>query len=298
MNRRPLRIPESRFPLTCQWEITCRCNLRCVMCYTDCYNTPAKIREELSTAEIFGILDALAAAGCLEITFTGGEPLARPDFFQIYERAKQLGFLVAIFTNATLMTPEAAGRLAQLPPLRVEISLHGITAETFEAVTQGKGSFERCRRAIELLLEHRIPLVLKTTALTLNRDEIFAIKKFVNGLQGASYRLGERLRLALDGGDPGAAYALAEEELTRLENEDPEICEAACEEKAEEGLPCTTGAYSFHIDAYGGLQLCSGNRTQTYDLRKGSFKEGFYQSLPMFPCRFKARPVPSISGEY
>src|SRR5881396_2360482 len=73
-----------RVPLTGQWELTCRCNLRCVMCYTDCFNHPENIRNELSTSEIIRIMDELAEAGCVELCLTGGEPLARPDFFDIY----------------------------------------------------------------------------------------------------------------------------------------------------------------------------------------------------------------------
>src|SRR5690348_14825719 len=97
-----IEIKRERYPLFCQWEITCRCNLRCVMCYTDCFNTPEKIRTELSTAEIFRIMDELREAGGTEICFTGGEPLARPDFFEIYERAILSGFLVTVFSNGTL----------------------------------------------------------------------------------------------------------------------------------------------------------------------------------------------------
>src|SRR5437899_3341517 len=90
-------------PLSGQWELTCRCNLRCVMCYTDCFNTPDMLRQELSFREIIRIMDEIREAGCLELTFTGGEPLARRDFLDIYAHAKQEGFLVTVFTNGTLV---------------------------------------------------------------------------------------------------------------------------------------------------------------------------------------------------
>ena len=169
VQRRKLDHLPDRFPLACQWEVTCRCNLHCVMCYTDCFNVPERIRQELSTVELLRIMEELAEAGCLELCLTGGEPLARADFFQIYERAIQLGFLVTLFTNGTLITESIADQLAALPPHRVEISLHGITETTFERVTLGRGSFQRCRQAIAWLTERRIPLTLKSTALTLNR---------------------------------------------------------------------------------------------------------------------------------
>jgi MoaA/NifB/PqqE/SkfB family radical SAM enzyme len=137
VQQRKLDHLPDRFPLACQWEVTCRCNLHCVMCYTDCFNEPERIRQELSTAELLRIMEELAQAGCLELCLTGGEPLARPDFFQIYERAIKLGFLVTLFTNGTLITESIADRLATLPPHRADISLHGMTETTFEQVTLG-----------------------------------------------------------------------------------------------------------------------------------------------------------------
>jgi molybdenum cofactor biosynthesis enzyme MoaA len=286
-------IPE-RYPLACQWEITCRCNLRCVMCYTDCFNRPEKIREELTITEILRIMDELAEAGCIELALTGGEPLARSDFFDIYEHAKTGGFLVTLLTNGTLITEEIADRLASLPPHRIEISLHGITERIFEQVTQGSGSFARCMRAIGLLCDRKLPLLLKTTAMTVNRDEVLTIKRYVNGLQErghrVGYKLGEEMRLTLDGSDAPGLLALSNEELEDLNRQDTELWTEACRNQTGEAKPCTSGEQRFHIDAYGQLQLCSGNRRRGYDLRHGSFQDGFYHHLPAFPCSWKAEP--------
>jgi MoaA/NifB/PqqE/SkfB family radical SAM enzyme len=287
IGRRPLRVVPERYPLSCQWEITCRCNLRCVMCYTDCFNRPEKIRTELATPEILRIMDEIADAGCVELCLTGGEPLARPDFFRIYEHAKARGLLVTIFTNGTLITDEIADRLAALPPQRVEISLHGLRETTFEAITQGQGSFQRCRNAIQLLLDRGIPLLLKTTAMSLNRDEILETKTFVRGLGPLGYKLGERLRPALDGSDAPGRFALSDDELGDLERRDPELWAEACARGSSANTACDSGVRSFHIDAYGRLQLCSGNRRDGYDLRCGSFQEGFYRHLPTFACPLK-----------
>jgi MoaA/NifB/PqqE/SkfB family radical SAM enzyme len=287
MERKALtHIPE-RFPLACQWEITCRCNLRCVMCYTDCFNRPDKIREELSTNEIIRIMDELANAGCVDLCMTGGEPLARPDFFDIYEHAKAKGFLIVLFTNGTLITEEVADRLAGLPPFRIEISLHGLTERTFEGITQGGGSFERCMRAIRLLLDRNLTLVLKATAMTVNKDEILAIKRYVRSLGTVGYKLGEEMRPTLDGSDAPGRWALSDEELQEINRQDPELWDETCRKQAKPAALCESGKRSFHIDAYGRLQLCSGNRRQSYDLRQGSFKEGFYHALPTFACPFK-----------
>lgn len=280
------RLPE-RFPLACQWELTCRCNLRCVMCYTDCRNNPDSVRRELTTAEIVRILDQLIEAGLLELCLTGGEPLARADFFEIYEYAVSRGLLVTLFTNGTLITESVADRLAALPPHRVEISLHGTTAGTFEQVTQGAGSHARCMDAIRLLLARRIPLLMKTTALTLNRNEILAVKAYAASLGPVAFRLGEDLRPELDGGAGPFRYALSRQELDELNRQDQDLWSEACRKSGTDLPPCNSGMRRFHIDAYGGLQLCSGNRRQSYDLRHGSFREGFYDALPGFACEWK-----------
>ena len=279
-------LPE-RFPLSCQWEITCRCNLRCTMCYTDCLNRPEFVRQELTTAEILRILDEMADAGTLELCLTGGEPLSRPDFFLIYEQAVRRGFLVTVFTNGTLITDTEADQFAALPPHRIEISLHGSTAQTFERVTQHRGSYHRCIRAIRLLLDRRLPLALKTTALTLNRHEILSIKEYAASLGTVPFKLGRNCGPELDGGAGPYQYALSEGALMELNRSDPLLWDEACRRSQADLLPCDSGMQRFHIDAYGNLQLCSGNRRQGYDLRNGSFREGFFEVLPAFTCEHK-----------
>lgn len=289
VQRRKLDHLPDRFPLACQWEVTCRCNLHCVMCYTDCFNEPEHIRQELSTVDLLRIMDELAEAGCLELCLTGGEPLARPDFFQLYERAIHLGFLVTLFTNGTLITESMADRLAALPPYRIEISLHGLTATTFEHVTLGRGSFNRCRQAIAWLVERKIPLTLKSTAMTLNRHELLPIKRAVEKIGSVSYKLGEDIRPALDGSSAPFQFALDTDALDELHRQDPQLWREACGRTVPDTRPCLSGMRRCHIDAYGFLQLCSGNRTHGYDLRKGSFREGFYDYLPSFGCRWKGQ---------
>lgn len=281
-----LSFPD-RFPLSCQWEITCRCNLHCVMCYTDCRNRPEFFRQELATFEILRIMDDMGEAGTLELCLTGGEPMSRTDFFEIYEHAVRRGFLVIVFTNGTLITEAEADRFARLPPHGIEISLHGSTAGTFDRITQHQGSYQRCLSAIRLLSDRRLPLTLKTTALSLNRHEILLIKEYVASFGSIRFKLGEELRPELDGGAGPFRYALSESELIQLNQEDPEIREAACRRTRSDLPPCRSGMQRFHIDAYGFLQLCSGNRRQSYDLRSGSFREGFFEVLPTFVCEHK-----------
>ena len=289
-----LRAFPDRFPLSCQWEITCRCNLRCVMCYTDCHNRPEFIRQELTTAEILRILDDMGDAGTLELCLTGGEPMGRPDFFVIYEQAVRRGFLVTVFTNGTLITEVEADRFAALPPHGIEISLHGSTTGTFERITQHQGSYQRCLRAIRLLWDRHLPLTLKATVLSLNQHEILAIKEYVDSLGPVRFKLGEELRPELDGGAGPFRYAAAEQELTELHGKDPLLLAEACRRAQAELPPCRSGMQRFHIDAYGRMQLCSGNRRHSYDLRTGSFREGFFEALPTLTCDYKKQEIAQL----
>ncbi len=295
------RLPGERFPFRGQWELTCRCNLTCMMCYTDPFNTPERIRQELSCEEIIRILDELNQAGCMELCFTGGEPLARRDFLDIYIYAKKKGFLVTIFTNATLITAKIADYWVQYPPSMIEISFHGLTKGSFERITQGQGSYERCLAGIRLMLERNLPLTLKTTGMTVNRDEVLKIKEYVerlgNGcLNKVQYKFGSDIRPRLDGSEDVFHYQLSQEEITAIEQADTDFCaERIRQDRQREDFVrqgkslCGGGKYKFHIDAYGQLQLCSNNRAQGYDLRKGSFMRGFYELLPTFPCAYRSR---------
>ena len=287
VERDKLNFTADRFPIACQWEITCRCNLHCVMCYTDCFNRPDRILQELNTADVLRIMDELAEAGTLELCLTGGEPLIRQDFFQIYEQAVHHGFLVTVFTNGTLITETVADRFSALRPNRIEISLHGLTTGTFEGVTQVAGSHARCFEGIKLLIDRQIPLTLKSTVMTINQHEILAIKRYAESLNVVGYALGVEIRPQLNGGTGPYQYTLSTADLEVLNRPDKELWKEYCQQRNNTPTPCQSGRYRFHIDAYGRLQLCSGNRTQCYDLRSGSFREGFFEQLPSFTCEYK-----------
>jgi MoaA/NifB/PqqE/SkfB family radical SAM enzyme len=254
------------------------------------------LRQELSFHEIVRIMDEIQEAGCLELTFTGGEPLARRDFLDIYDQAKQKGFLVTVFTNGTLLTEKIADFWVLYPPSMIEISLHGLGKNSFEEITQGPGSYERCMAGIRLLLERKLPLTLKTTGMTVNRDEILEIKQHVDRLGERNgtkvwYKFGSDIRPRLDGSEDVFEYQLPDEHILAIEQADPEfraerfLQDGQKAELIRQGKSlCAGGQNKFHIDAYGQLQLCSNNRRRSYDLRRGSFQEGFYKVLPQFPC--------------
>lgn len=276
-----------RLPLYCQWEITCRCNLKCVMCYTDCFNTPEHIKNELPGTEIIRIMDELKAEGVLELTLTGGEPMAHPDFETIYKHAINCGFLVTVFTNGTYINEKWINLFNEFTPTMIEISFHGFHAKTFDEITAMKGSYEKVKNAVTMITENELPLTIKTTSMTLNRDEVLEIKKWVRSMKNTYYRMGPTIRPLADGNETSLKYQLADEELDKIIEADEELIQGDKKMKAE-SPKCHSGFKRFHIDAYGNLQLCSQNRQKGYNLLTGNFKEAFYEALPGFPCENKS----------
>src|SRR5215471_6588531 len=127
-------------PLSALIELTHACNLDCEQCYLELL--PDRQIGALTTDEWKRILRQLADEGCLYLTISGGEPLARRDFFELAEFARRLGFALRIFTNGTLCDDAAADRIAALAPLAVEISLHAACAKIHDAITRRAGSFD------------------------------------------------------------------------------------------------------------------------------------------------------------
>jgi radical SAM protein with 4Fe4S-binding SPASM domain len=273
-----------RYPLVGSLELTERCNLACLHCFI---KQPAGSRaaraRELTTAQVRGVLDQVADAGCLFLLLTGGEPLLRPDFAEIYRHVRQRGIIPTLFTNGTLLTPRLADVLADAPPRLLEITLYGATRETYERVTQVPGSYARCRRGIELALDRRLPLYLKAVLLTTNRHELAQMSALAEEL-GVEFRYDGTMWPRLDGGRQPFAYRLSPEEMLALDLEDPER-QRAWEEVArgENGrfaragrvYNCGAGFRSFHINSAGRLSMCLMARRPAYDLLTMTFQEGW-----------------------
>lgn len=282
------RTEEHPTPWLVSLELTERCNLRCAHCYV---NRPAGDdevrRKEMPLGEWQGILDQVADAGTLWLFVTGGEPLLRPDFAEFYLYAKRKGLHVILFTNGTLLTPDLADLLAEYPPWETEITLYGATAGTYERVTGVPGSYARCRRGIDLLLERGLSLNLKTVALTLNVHEVPAMQRLADDL-GVRFRYDPVIQSRLDGDRQPLACRLSVEEIVALDQKDSkrmqqwkELCRQALA-SAGQGTLFTCGAalHSFHLDPYGSLYPCLLARWLRYDLRAGSVEAARRDFMP------------------
>lgn len=286
------RISAGRIPVNGTIEVTRRCPLTCAHCYNNLpMGDPAARSTELTTEEHRRILDEITEAGCLWLLYTGGEILARRDFLDIYTYARQKGLLVTLFTNGTLITPRVADYLAEWRPFAIEITLYGRTRETYERLTGVPGSYERCLRGIRVLKERGLPLALKTVAVTINKHEIWEMKRFAEEELGVPFKFDAMINPRIDCSQSPLAVRLRPWEIVELDLADPRrtaewrsfvartLGPANPPEHADQVYHCGGGVNAFAIDPQGRLSICVLSHFDTYDLRTGSFREGWEQFL-------------------
>jgi radical SAM protein with 4Fe4S-binding SPASM domain len=156
-------------PQVVSWNITYRCNLSCLHCYSDSGSHHTK---ELSLSKIQEIVNMLSDYEVFQITLTGGEPLMRTDIFDIIEYACRRDMIVNINSNGTLITEKKARKLKESGISQARISLDGACAATHDAFRGVAGSFEKAVEAVTLLRTHKIPVDICTIPNLLNFEEV------------------------------------------------------------------------------------------------------------------------------
>ena len=294
-------LNERHRPISFELEITARCNNDCRHCYV---NLPAgdggARASELTTAEILDIARQATDMGAVWCLITGGEPLLRDDFEELYLGLKRLGLLVSLFTNACLITPEHVKLLQKYPPRDIEVSVYGATRETYEAVTRCPGSYDAFVRGLDLLLEGGLKVRLKAMVLRSNVHEIEAISRFCRERTKDYYRFDPLLHLRYDG-DPIRnaeirAERLTPEEIVAVERADeerfgalqrgcaagtlikPELAHHGCDHL----FHCGAGNGSFTVGYDGAFRLCSSlcHPNTVYDLGAGTLREAWEELVP------------------
>ncbi len=308
--RRPLpefrlwdKMAAGRAVFSFDLEATARCNLDCRHCYV---NLPAGDRSarkrELTAEEIGRIGGEAAALGAVWCLITGGEPLLRKDFFELYTALLGKGLLLSVFTNATLVKAEHVRFLKKFPPREIEVTVYGVTRETYERVTRTPGSFDAFRTGLDRLLAGGLPVRLKAMALRSNKHEIPAIADFCRARTKDYYRFDPQLHLRFDRDEAKNTLIKAERlsgrEVARLERADPQrfgALQAACGDLLPaEGAPdgcapecrhifrCGVGQRSFVVGPEGRLRPCLSlhHPDFLFDLRKGPLAEAWTGFLP------------------
>jgi radical SAM protein with 4Fe4S-binding SPASM domain len=157
------------------WNITRACNLKCVHCYND--SGTSKADDELSTDEAKAVLDDLSGFGVPSVLFSGGEPLMRPDLFELIGYAVERGLRVVISTNGTLITADVAKKIKQTGVSYVGISLDGI-GEINDKFRGVPGAFERAVQGIKNCQDAGVRVGLRLTLTKRNIQDLESLFNF------------------------------------------------------------------------------------------------------------------------
>jgi len=303
------KLKDKRVPLSFDLEVTACCNNDCRHCYI---NLPASDRaackRELTVVEIGDIAAQAVQLGAVWCLITGGEPLLRPDFAELYLALKRQGLLVSVFTNATLVNDEHVALFKKYPPRDIEVTVYGVTRATYERVTRKPGSFAAFMRGLNRLFEAGVRVRLKAMAIQSNLHEQVAIAEFCRARTKDYYRFDPQLHLRFDGDAARNAEIRAErlmpEQIVALERADAQRfnalqdkCDTLINEEfthygCDHLFHCGAGNGSFNVSYDGKFQLCSSLWAPgtTYDLRAGTLADA-WRNLAL------ARPRPSFAAQ-
>ena len=158
------------------WNLIRRCNLTCQHCYASAANKD--FAGELSTDEVFAVMDDLYASGVRVLILSGGEPLMRPDIYTIAQRAKRMGFYVGLSSNGTLIDETNVRDIAAIGFDYIGVSLDGIGA-THDAFRGMEGGFEQSMRGIRLCHQHGMKVGVRFTMTEENAHDLPAMLQLV-----------------------------------------------------------------------------------------------------------------------
>jgi len=288
------KIEGKRILLSLEMEITARCNHNCRHCYNNLpADDPSARSKELTFGQLKNVIDEAVSLGALWCLLTGGEPLLREDFSDIYLYLKKKGMLVSVFTNATLLKPAHVDLFRQYPPRDLEVSVYGVNQRTYEKVTRSPGSYKVFRQGLDLLVASGIKIRLKAMALRSNLHEMADIARFCRKHTKDYFRFDPFLHLRLDQNQDRnreiKSERLSPREIVNLEASDPErfqTLKKACFEsfRPAAGQPaddrlfgCGIGNGSLTLGCDGRLRLCASlcAPNTTYDLESGSLRDAW-----------------------
>jgi len=245
------RVLSHAIPWSAYAELTYACNWRCVFCY----NPRHKDIRRMDLGEWSAVLESLRRLGTLQLTLTGGEPLAHPEFFDIAATARRLAFALRIFTNGALIDGDAARRIAAFDPLAVELSLHGATAGVHDRTTAIPGSFEAMWKGIEGLIQHGARVVLKTPVTSMNEHELDAIVSLC-AERGVPLRLDANITPRDDGDLSPLGYSASPEAKRSVMAMAARLGALRMLEREEGGVNCGIGRIAVVVDPEGNVFPC------------------------------------------
>ncbi len=293
------RALDAGVPLGVHFDVTYRCNERCVHCYLD-HNDYG----EMSTAEIKDILDQLAEAGVFFLTFSGGEVLMRMDFFEILEYARSLLFAVKVKTDAFMIRENEADRLCELGVGSVQVSVYSHRPEVHDAITKLPGSLKRTLEGIRLLRERGMKVIFANVLMRQNLMDYPGVVALAKEM-GAIYTIDPTITPMMDGDRSILSLGITQEQLQQvfrtpeLVGNVEEFCAPppAAGEDVMDDLPCSASHTFCYISPYGDVYPCVQFPLPTGNLRKQRFLDIWKYSPQMNEVRsIHARDLPTCSS--
>ena len=264
-------------PISGNFELTARCNFNCPMCYV--HMTEDEVRasgKELTAEQWIHFAEAAKNKGMIFALLTGGEPFVRKDFFEIYHAMKEMGLIVSINSNGSMLEGTILEKLLKEPPARINISLYGGCNETYENMC-GQPAFDRVLKNIVTLKKHGVDAKVNLSITPYNcqdLEKIYDIVKMHNiQIRASSYMYPPvRLNKDLEGygnrlsPKDSAKYNVIwdqlrltkEEFLTRAESIEKlaKVDMDECSIDMEEGVRCRAGSTSFWMTWDGKMRPC------------------------------------------
>ena len=287
MDRLIARTVRKRRPLSVHFDLTYRCNERCVHCYLD-----HEDYGELTTSECVNALEQLAGAGALFLTFSGGEIFLRKDLEEILAAARRLQFDISLKTNALLVTPERAKILQRFGVRRVQISIYSSEPAIHDTITKVSGSLQRSLASIPVLREQGIQVKLACPLMKENLSAYRGVMALAERL-GIPYVLDLTITPMMDGSHKPLEHRVSSEALLPvLQDSTLQSCgtkfipeewssspalgssvSSGMESSAYEDLPCSAGHNSCYISPYGEVYACVQLPMPAGNIRTERFEE-------------------------
>lgn len=275
-------------------ELTYRCNLDCFFCYND-----LGLRgEPLSREQYFRFFDDLREMEVMNLSLSGGEPLAHPDFLALGARARELGFVVRVKSNGHALRGELARRVRdEVDPFLIEVSLHGASAATHDRQTRVPGSFDRLLVNLEELRSLGLRVKLNSTLTAWNEGEIEGMFALAGAL-GLPLQVDPEVTPKDDGSREPLQVAATREgvqRLFRLQFEKGRASEGQSSEVARGGddgtvpVPvhkhCGAGSSGIAVDPYGNVYPCVQWRRPVGNLHRQPIREIWHGSADLAEVR-------------
>ena len=284
-----------RIPLQGDFFLTYRCNNNCRHCWNRVADCEKISRNELSLEQIKTIVSQARKNGAQEWSLSGGEPLLRGDFLDIFMYIKENSAACALNTNGTLITKKIAPFLRGSGPK--SISLYGATAKTHDYITRRPGSFEETIRGARYLQEAKVHFIMQIILLKDNQHELKSMIALAES-SSRGYRNGNSWLYLSACGNPEVNRGIISQRIApELSAPIDAFDEFYFENKNHPGnckrnlfyfSGCTKGNY-FFINPYGELSFCCfiQRKDMFYNLKKGSFAVGWDKFIPALSKKIK-----------